>query len=295
MYSSSCLSVGGALSFYRVRLRRALACLTLAAVLLGSALVPAARLARATASTPAAVASIVIARARSLLGAPYAHIGDDPHTGFSCIGFIHYLYAQVGIDVPYELNAAYGAHPRVDPSSLEPGDLIFFSNTVWAGLSHVALYIGGGAIIGADNVKTGVELTTLSDPYWLSHYTGATRPLAVLPGGGASFSASSPLPGLNVAGGEKLKSRRAGGIVYSGPDYNYPAIDRLSRGMALQVMRTQGLWTDVFYRNAGGEFAGWVDARYLVGCAIVSYPPKKRHTVAAGGRIEEQSKGWSGS
>jgi len=293
--SPSCLAVGGTPPVYRVHLRRAVLCVALASSLLGSALVLPPRPAAAAPAAPASVAAGVIAHARSLLGAPYAHVGDDPRTGFSCIGLVHYLYARAGIDVPYELNAAYAAHPHVDPASLEPGDLIFFSNTVWAGLSHVALYIGGGAIIGADNFKTGVELTTLSDPYWLSHYTGATRPLAVLPGGLTSFGTSSPLPGLNVAGGERLKSSRAGGVVYSGPDYSYPAIDRLSKGMALRVMHTQGVWTDVSYHGGAGDFAGWVDGRYLVGCTIVSKPAQRRHKTLLGGSSNdggEQSKGW---
>ncbi len=218
-------------------------------------------------------ATAVVAAARSFIGAPYAHIGDDPRTGFSCIGFVHYLYGRFGVDVPYGLSLAYQASPRVDASALEPGDLVFFSNTVWPGLSHVALYIGGGAIIGADNFQTGVELTHLSDPYWQGHYTGATRPLsttAII--GGTSPVAHTPIPGLSARAGQVL-SGHAGGDVYSGPGYGYPRVDRLAAGMRLQVVDTQGTWTDVAYDGPGSEYAGWVDAAYLNNCTLLAATP----------------------
>jgi len=218
-------------------------------------------------------ATVVVTAARSFIGAPYAHIGDDPRTGFSCIGFVHYLYGRFGVDVPYGLSLAYQAAPRVDASALEPGDLVFFSNTVWPGLSHVALYAGNGAIIGADNFQTGVELTHLSDPYWQGHYTGATRPLATaVTVGGISPVAHTPIPGLSARVGQVL-SGHVGGDVYSGPGYGYPRVDRLAVGMRLQVVDTQGTWTDVAYDGPGSEYAGWVDAAYLNNCTVLTAAP----------------------
>src|SRR5690349_13708406 len=32
----------------------------------------------------------IVATAQQYLGYPYAYIGDDPSTGFSCIGFVHF-------------------------------------------------------------------------------------------------------------------------------------------------------------------------------------------------------------
>ncbi len=236
----------------------------------------------ASVAAPATVsAAAVVAAARSFIGAPYAHIGDDPHTGFSCIGFVHYLYGRFGVDVPYGLSLAYQASPRVDAADLEPGDLVFFSNTVWPGLSHVALYAGNGAIIGADNFQTGVELTHLSDPYWQGHYTGATRPLATTATvGGTAPVAHTPIPGLSARVGQVL-SGHAGGDVYSGPGYGYPRVDRLAAGMRLQVVDTQGTWTDVAYDGPGSEYAGWVDAAYLNNCTVLSAAPSAPAAPAA--------------
>lgn len=247
-------------------------------------------------------ADVVVATARGLVGSPYAYIGDDPGSGFSCIGFVHYVYAQVGVNVPYDLGLAYGSEPRVGFARLRPGDLVFFSNTVWNGLSHVALYVGGGRIVGADTYTTGVEMTRLSDPYWLAHYTGATRPLAALgatespptatplpiatprptatPSPAATMTAPpvrtpgrTPLPAPELAHsrlhiGALLRAGIAGSI-YSGPGYAYPRIDRLPSHASLRIAGVQGSWANVAYQTDGTEYDGWVDGRYLAHCTLM--------------------------
>jgi len=258
------------------------------------------------------VADVVVATARALVGSPYAYIGDDPGAGFSCIGFVHYVYARVGVDVPYSLGLAYGTEPRVSFARLRPGDLVFFSNTVWNGLSHVALYVGGGQIIGADTYTTGVEVTALSDPYWLAHYTGATRPLAAFdtlklpptatpptamprpttapppaatprptatPSPAATMAtplpARAPERGLHI--GALLRAGIAGNI-YSGPGYAYPRIDRLPSRASLRIAGVQGAWANVAYQTDGTEYDGWVDGPYLAHCTLMpgSSGPRRR-------------------
>lgn len=249
-----------------VALRRGLlACACALAVL---ALAPRPALAAPSAATT--VAASVVANARTLIGAPYAYIGDDPTAGFSCIGFVHYLYAQAGISVPYDLNAAYAAGPQVKKADLQLGDLVFFGGTVWDGLSHVAIYAGDDQIIGADNYTTGVELTRLSDPYWQGHYVGATRPWAAL-----ALPAPQPSPAPPPAPapppvhpGETLAATTAG-TMYTGPGYTYPAFDRVLPRVTLRVVRLQGSWTNVVYRGAGSDDYGWIDRRYLNSCTLI--------------------------
>ncbi len=244
-------------------------------------------------------ADLVVATARSLVGSPYAYIGDDPGTGFSCIGFVHYIYAQIGINVPYDLGVAHISEPRVGFAHLQPGDLVFFSNTVWIGLSHVALYAGDGQIIGADTYTTGVEVTRLSDPYWLAHYSGATRPLAALaatpqapqvtatprptaapnPTPPRPTATPHPTPTATVAPaptptmapavrvGDLLRARIAG-AAYSGPGYIYPRIDRLAPRTSMRVTGMQGTWANVAYQTDGVEYDGWIDRRYLAQCIV---------------------------
>jgi len=138
-------------------------------------------------ATPTVAA--ILATAERYLGYPYATIGDSPSTGFSCIGFVHFVFAQNGVNVPGTLGAAFASAPKVDQSHLQPGDLVFFQNTGRRGISHVDIYIGDGKMIGADSFQTGVRWDTLSDSYWQQHYLGATRPLAA---GGAPTVSATP-------------------------------------------------------------------------------------------------------
>jgi len=117
-----------------------------------------------------------VASALEYLGAPYATIGDSPTTGFSCIGFVHFIFAQHGVDVPYDIPMAWNSEPHVALDDLLPGDLLFYSNTVFAGLSHVGIYIGNGKMVGADNFTVGVTIDDITDSYWMQHFTGVTRP-----------------------------------------------------------------------------------------------------------------------
>jgi uncharacterized protein YgiM (DUF1202 family) len=149
------------------------------------------------ANLAAATPSAIVATAEAHLGDRYATIGNSPATGFSCIGFVNYVFAQNGVYVPFDIPQAWNSAPRVALNDLLPGDVLFFSNTVFAGLSHVAIYIGGGAMIGADNFSVGVTTDRLSDSYWTDHYTGATRPLALggtapAPGTGQSTATATP-------------------------------------------------------------------------------------------------------
>lgn len=249
------------------------------ACMLGFVLVPP-RPAHAAQAVHQAIAAAIVAEARALLGAPYAYIGDGPNTGFSCIGFVHYLYARVGIDVPYNLDLAYAADPPVATRDLQPGDLVFFSNTVWRGLSHVALYAGNDQIIGADTFTTGVELTHLSDPYWLAHYSGATRPLATINGVTSVTTTPVPAPSpvpplrLRVRTGELL-SGHAPGAVYSGPGYSYQQIDRLAPRAGLRVVQVQQDWANVAYTVPGASLYGWVDPAYLTTCTVAPSPRRR--------------------
>jgi len=125
--------------------------------------------------------SAVVAEAKKFLGYPYAYTGDSPATGFSCIGFVSYVYRQLGVDMGGSLGAAMSQYPVVPESQLLPGDIIFFQNTWWPGVSHVGIYIGHGKIIHAEDPQNGVTINKLvNDPrsgnYYQEHYLQAERP-----------------------------------------------------------------------------------------------------------------------
>ncbi|GAC1524045.1 MAG: hypothetical protein NVS2B16_32460 [Chloroflexota bacterium] len=130
--------------------------------------------------------SSIVATAMQYLGYPYTTVGNSPATGFSCIGFVSYVYQANGIPVPDNLGGALGYGPSVAFSNLMPGDVLFFQNTVWYGVSHAAIYLGGGRFIHAEWYNRGVVISSFSgDPvdgdYWMAKYLGATRPWALAP------------------------------------------------------------------------------------------------------------------
>jgi cell wall-associated NlpC family hydrolase len=90
------------------------------------------------------------------LGVPYRYGGSSP-SGFDCSGLVAYVYGKLGIQLPHNAAAQYGYGRPVDPSHLEPGDLVFFH-----GLGHVGLYIGRGRIIHAPQTGERVSIQSLA-------------------------------------------------------------------------------------------------------------------------------------
>jgi cell wall-associated NlpC family hydrolase len=58
---------------------------------------------------------------------------------------------------------------------MQPGDLVFFSNTYMPGLSHVGIYVGDGQFVDAGTERSGVRRASLGDPYWAARFSGARR------------------------------------------------------------------------------------------------------------------------
>lgn len=127
----------------------------------------------------------IVQTALRYLGYAYTTVGNSPSTGFSCIGFVSYVYRSNGIPVPDDLGGAMAYASPVAFSNLQPGDVLFFGNTVWPGLSHTAIYLGGGRFIHAEWYNRGVVISSFTnDPvdfdYWTQHYIGANRPWGVI-------------------------------------------------------------------------------------------------------------------
>lgn len=102
------------------------------------------------------------------LGIPYLWGGASPATGFDCSGFVMYVYAQLGIQLPHQSAAQYTYGVPVPRAELQPGDLVFYD-----GLSHVGIYIGGGEIVHAPQTGDVVKISPLSQGGF--SYDGARR------------------------------------------------------------------------------------------------------------------------
>jgi len=116
--------------------------------------------------------------AEQYLGVPYRWGGSSPSGGFDCSGLTMYVYAQLGIQLPHYAAAQWNEGAQIDPSELEPGDLVFFEPGL-DGPGHVAIYAGGDQIIEAPHAGDVVKFATLSETAGALGFVGAVRPSAL--------------------------------------------------------------------------------------------------------------------
>jgi cell wall-associated NlpC family hydrolase len=108
--------------------------------------------------------------ARSYIGVPYQFGGATPKA-FDCSGYLQYVFAKNGINIPRTADEQYKLGLRTKSSQqLVPGDLVFFT-TYEAGASHCGIYLGEDKFIHASSSR-GVRVDTLKDDYWAPRYLG---------------------------------------------------------------------------------------------------------------------------
>ena len=78
---------------------------------------------------------------------PYQWGGETPGVGFDCSGLTQWAWGQAGVGLPRTAAAQYDAITHVPLSALQPGDLVFWGDG--GGISHVAMYVGGGDVVHA--------------------------------------------------------------------------------------------------------------------------------------------------
>lgn len=122
-------------------------------------------------------ANAVLMRAIGLVGTPYRYGGNTPESGFDCSGLVAYVYREMlDLKLPRtsrDLAAVQG--PKIEPTRLAPGDLVFFGSR--GSVSHVGIYVGEGRFVHAPSTGGTVRLDSLGGAYWKDHYTGAKRVL----------------------------------------------------------------------------------------------------------------------
>ncbi|MFD0148331.1 C40 family peptidase [Streptomyces sp. NPDC055721] len=102
---------------------------------------------------PSGTAAAIVAFARAQIGDAYVMGGTGPNS-WDCSGLVQAAYASAGIDLPRISGDQSSRGTSVSLSNLQPGDVLYWGSR--SGSYHVAIYVGGGKYVGAQNPSTGV-------------------------------------------------------------------------------------------------------------------------------------------
>jgi hypothetical protein len=128
----------------------------------------------AVSSSEDAIGDLLL-QAVSLLGVAYRFGGASPASGLDCSGFIQYVFKKsLKLTLPRTATEMARLGRPVERQDLVPGDLVFF-NTRGFIFSHVGIYMGNGKFIHAPRTGKHVEVSNLTQRYWLARYNGARR------------------------------------------------------------------------------------------------------------------------
>ncbi|MBP2070259.1 C40 family peptidase [Anaerococcus nagyae] len=112
--------------------------------------------------------------ASGFAGSPYVWGSSNPSVGFDCSGLVKYVYQQLGVNLPHSSGAQFNSGYSVNINSLQPGDIVFFSNR--GSLDHVGIVVSSdGTFIHASTPKSGVKYDNVYSSYYQKVFSGARR------------------------------------------------------------------------------------------------------------------------
>lgn len=117
----------------------------------------------------------LVATARSQIGTPYAYGGYSPEQGFDCSGFVWWVHAQNGLDVPRSAHEQWSGGRFVPPGERQPGDVAVFRTGGKPNDLHVGIVTERGTIVHSPKSGAVVREESMAIPYWSSRYLGAKR------------------------------------------------------------------------------------------------------------------------
>jgi peptidoglycan DL-endopeptidase CwlO len=118
-------------------------------------------------------AQVAVETAVAQVGKPYQWGANGPNS-FDCSGLTSFAWRAAGVDITRTSRSQYAATKRVSRADLQPGDLVFYSRSGPAGISHVAMYIGNGRVVEAS--RAGVPVRISDNGLGRSDIIGYGRP-----------------------------------------------------------------------------------------------------------------------
>ncbi|WP_250299116.1 C40 family peptidase [Streptomyces sp. A 4/2] len=115
-------------------------------------------------------AASIVSFVKSHIGDAYV-MGGTGSSSWDCSGLVQAAYKNIGVDLPRVSQGQSTAGTQVSLSNLQPGDILYWGSAGSA--YHVAIYVGGGQFVGAQNPSSGVVERPLS----YDQPTGAVRVL----------------------------------------------------------------------------------------------------------------------
>jgi peptidoglycan DL-endopeptidase CwlO len=107
---------------------------------------------------PGGEGTMAVQAALTRIGSPYVWGGSGPNQ-FDCSGLVMWAFQQAGVSLPHSSQALARGGQSVDPSQIQPGDLI----TYYSDASHVAIYIGDGMMVHASTYGTPVQVAPMNN------------------------------------------------------------------------------------------------------------------------------------
>ena len=95
----------------------------------------------AQAEVPVVASDSLINLAKSFIGVPYKYGGATPTAGFDCSGFVKYVFANFGMELPRTTFELANVGTEIPLDSCKTGDLIVFSgrNKASRPIGHVGI------------------------------------------------------------------------------------------------------------------------------------------------------------
>ncbi len=92
------------------------------------------------------------------VGNPYVWGGTSLTKGADCSGFVLSVYKNYGVTLPHYSGAQSNYGTEISYTEAQPGDLLFYGSSK-SNITHVAIYIGDGQIVHANDEKTGIIIS----------------------------------------------------------------------------------------------------------------------------------------